>query len=308
MVSSSHEAMHRYFRDTPESIDQLFRGVGFTSFPDIVATEDLSGDVTAIVPTERQADSVLRVRSKDGGEFVLIFEAQRREAEEKLTRWPQYITNLYDRHEVPVILVVICHDRATAEWAERPIHIGTDFWTSGKIYPLVLGPHNVPLPTGPIGEGDLALAMLGAITHGDDPAVTGILEPLAATLYEADEATRKKFSLFIQLALVEPIAARTWRNLMGFITIDEEALRENPVLGEVVEVLEAKAEAKGEARGEARGEAKGEVEALLTVLDERQIPVAEAQRERILAVHDREMLRRWLRLALHVEVADELFD
>lgn len=40
MVSSSHEAMHHYFRDNPESIDQLFRGVGFKSFPDVVATED----------------------------------------------------------------------------------------------------------------------------------------------------------------------------------------------------------------------------------------------------------------------------
>lgn len=303
--------MHRYFRDSPESIDQLFRGVGFTSFPDIVATEDLSGDVTAINPTERQADSVLRVRTRDGDEFVLIFEAQRREAEEKLTRWPQYITNLYDRHEIPVILVVICHDHVTAEWAERPIIIGTDFWTTCEVYPLVLGPHNVPLPTGPIGEGDLMFAVLGVITHGKDPDVAGILEPLAATLYKTDEATRNKFSLLVQLALVEPIAARTWRNLMGFITIDEETLRENPVLGEVVEGLEAKAEAKGEAKGMVKGMvkgmAKGEVDALLTVLDERRIPLAEAQRERILAVHDREMLRRWLRLALHVEDADELF-
>jgi hypothetical protein len=295
--------MHRYFRDIPQSIDQLFRGVGYASFPDVVATEDLSGDVTAIEPVERQADSVLKVRTKEGDEFVLIFEAQRRKVDEKLTRWPQYITNLYDRHEVPVILVVICHDLATAEWADRPILIGKDFWTSCKVYPLVLGPHNVPLHDGPIGEANLALAVLSAITHGKDPDVTGILEPLAATLYKADEATRKKFSLLIQLALVEPIATRTWRNLMGFITVDEETLRENPVYGELLEGVEARAEAKGIAEGKAEGVA----ESVLDLLDDRQISLTEVQRERILAVHDRELLRRWLLAATHVGSADELF-
>jgi hypothetical protein len=291
--------MHRYFRDNPESIDQLFRGVGHVSFPDVVAAEDLSGDVTAIDPTERQADSVLKVRTKEGDEFVLIFEAQRRKVDEKLTRWPQYITNLYDRHELPVILVVICNDHATAEWADRPILIGKDFWTSCKVYPLVLGPHNVPLLDGPVTEANLALAVLGTITHGKDPDVAGILEPIAATLYKADEATRKKLSLYVQLALVEPIAARTWRNLMAFITVDEETLRESPVLNEVVEGLEAKAEAKGLAEGVAGS--------VLAVLDDRQIELTGAQRERILAVHDLEMLRRWHRAAMHVGSADELF-
>ena len=90
------------------------------------------------------------------------------------------------------------------------------------------------------------------------------------------------------------------KELVNFITVNEETMRANPVYGEFLEEFEAKAEA--------RGEAKGEAEAVLTVLDERRISVAEAQRERILAVHDREMLRRWLRLALHVGDAEEFFD
>jgi len=90
---------------------------------------------------------------------------------------------------------------------------------------------------------------------------------------------------------------------MGFIIEDEEALRMNPVFGEILEGLEARAEAKGKAEGQAEGEAK----AVLTVLEERRIGVDDAQRERIMAVYDREMLRRWLRAAMHVESADELF-
>jgi hypothetical protein len=295
MVSLSHEAMHRYFRDNPENIDQLFRQIGFRSFPDIAGTEDLSGDVTMIDPTLRQADSVLRVRTKGEGEFVLIFEAQRRPAEEKRTRWPQYITSLYDRHEVPVLLVVICHDEATAEWASQAIVVETDFWRSCMVNPLVIGPHNVPLPKGRIREADLAFVVLSVITHGKDPRVAGILEPLAATLHKADEATRNMFSQAVELALVEPSAAEIWRNLM-FIKVDEETLRESAMYGELVEGLEAKAEAKGEATS------------VLAILEERQVEVADVQRERILAVYDREMLHRWLRAAMHVASADELFD
>jgi predicted transposase YdaD len=99
---------------------------------------------------------------------------------------------------------------------------------------------------------------------------------------------------------------------MGFITVDEETLRENPVYGELLEGLEAKAEAKGVAEGKAKGVAEGKVEgvaeSVLDVLEDRQISLTEVQRERILAVHDREMLRRWLRAAMHVGSADELFD
>ena len=202
------------------------------------------------------------------------------------------------------MLVVICNDRATAVWAARPITIRTDFWQSCEVRPLVLGPDEIPLPKAPIGEADLALAVLGVITHGKDRRIAGILEPLAAALHKVDEATRTKFALEIQSALVEPAFAQLWKELMNFITVNEETMRANPVYGEFLEEFEAKAEAKGEARGEAKGEA----EAVLTVLDERHISVAEAQRKRILAVHDREMLRRWLRLALHVGDAEELFD
>jgi hypothetical protein len=296
MVSSSHESMHHYFRDSPESIDQLFRGVGFTLFPDIVATEDLSGDVTMIEPVPRQADSVLKVRTKAGDEFVLIFEAQQGRPEEKRFRWPQYVTSLYDRHELPIILVVICNDRSTAVWAARPITIGTEFWNCCQVRPLVLGPDEIPFPSAPIGEADLALAVLGVITHGKDRRVAGILEPLAAALHKVDEATRNKFALEIQSALTEPAFAQLWKELMNFVTVNEETMRDNPVYGEFLEEFEAKAEAMGEAAS------------VLTVLEERRIPVDDAQRARILAVHDRQMLLRWLRLALRVGDADELFD
>lgn len=95
---------------------------------------------------------------------------------------------------------------------------------------------------------------------------------------------------------------------MGFITVDEETMRESPVYSEFLEGVEARAEAKGVAEGKVEGKVEGVAESVLDVLDDRQISLTEVQRERILAVHDREMLRRWLRAAMHVGSADELFD
>lgn len=233
MFSSTFEVMHRYFREYPEGIEQVFRGAGITSFP----------DVAAVNRTERRFDCALRVRTKSGDAFVLIFEALRGPTEDKLRRWSRYLTDLHDLRKVHVMLVVVCNDHATAEWASRPFTIGTDFWRSCVVRPLVLGPHNIPMPGGPVGEADLAPALLGVIAHGRDPRVVGVLEPFAATLYELDEADRVRIALEIQLALLEPTAARVWRNLMGFITVDLDAMRSHPVLGDVIRVVEARGRA-----------------------------------------------------------------
>jgi len=72
----------------------------------------------------------------------------------------------------------------------------------------------------------------------------GVLEPFAATLYKLDEAVRVRIALEIQLALLEPAAARAWRNLMGFITVDFDVMRSHPVLGDVIRAVEARGRAR----------------------------------------------------------------
>lgn len=230
MFSSSFEVMHRYFHAHPEGIEQVFRAAGITSFP----------EEAAVNRAERQYDSALRVRTKSGDAFVLIFEALRGPSEDKLRQWSRYLTDLRALRRAHGLLVVICNDHATAEWASQPFLIGTDFWCSCVVRPLVLGPHNIPVPEGPIGEADLAPALLGMIAHGRDPRIVGVLEPFAAVLYEFDEASRARIALEVQLALLEPTAARVWRNLMGFVTVDLDVLRSHPVLGDVIRAAEAK--------------------------------------------------------------------
>lgn len=94
---------------------------------------------------------------------------------------------------------------------------------------------------------------------------------------------------------------------MNFITADIETVRANPVLGEVLREAEAKAVAKAKAEAKAEGVTEGVAKSVLALLDDRQVPLTEAQRERVLAVHDGELLQRWLLAAPHVGSADELF-
>ncbi|WP_239648823.1 hypothetical protein [Nocardiopsis chromatogenes] len=61
-------------------------------------------------------------------------------------------------------------------------------------------------------------------------------------------------------------------------------------------------------QGEAKGKAEGKAEALLQVLAARGVKVSGADRERVLACTDAEVLRCWLDRALTVDSASELFD
>ncbi|HEY4564460.1 MAG TPA: hypothetical protein VIJ36_15865, partial [Thermoanaerobaculia bacterium] len=77
----------------------------------------------------------------------------------------------------------------------------------------------------------------------------------------------------------------------------------------VIEALVAKgspAIRDRDAAAEAREEIKGRVEAILDVLEERGIPVNEAQRQEILDCQDLDRLRRWLRRAAVASSAREV--
>ncbi|MFF0529157.1 hypothetical protein ACFYT3_12265 [Nocardia amikacinitolerans] len=57
----------------------------------------------------------------------------------------------------------------------------------------------------------------------------------------------------------------------------------------------------------ADGQKKGEVRALLTVLEARGIPVSDEVRERITECTDTDLLAEWVRRAVTVATAEELF-
>jgi hypothetical protein len=77
----------------------------------------------------------------------------------------------------------------------------------------------------------------------------------------------------------------------------------------------AKGEAKGRAEGEAKGAAVGEVigrtagiaEAILTVLEQRRLPITPALRTRVTVCNDLPLLERWLRRATTAASIEEAF-
>jgi hypothetical protein len=86
-----------------------------------------------------------------------------------------------------------------------------------------------------------------------------------------------------------------------------EALMQVPPYREFQSDFVRKHAALGRAEGEAKGKAQGKAEALLAVLEARDLAVTEEQRTRILACQDVAELEQWVRKAVAVSATDELF-
>ncbi len=186
MVSSRHEAAHRIFQDRPELLAPVFRILDLPP-PEKAAVEVLTPDVTEARPLERRVDSVLRVKPYDGGGFLLAIEAQGRCDPDKAVNWAYYVSYLAAKYKHPVLLLVVCQDKATADWAAGPFRLGMDDWTTLSVHPLVLGPGNVPVILDPEEAAqDLTLATFSALTHGSHRDAPAILKALARAMGTAD--------------------------------------------------------------------------------------------------------------------------
>jgi hypothetical protein len=296
MVTSSHEAAHRIFQDRPELLNPVFRILGLRA-PDKALFEVLTPDVTEIRPMERRVDTVMRVEPADGtGPFLLAIEAQGRRDENKPASWGYYLSYLSSKYRCPTLLLVICQDSGTAEWAAGPFRNGWGGWTASSVHPLALGPDNVPLITdAQEAARDLALAAFAAIVHGANRKAPAILEALARAIGSTDHLALAYYSEMLDIGLGNTPARDIWRKLMkngsffpGRGTFVEETFLE------------------GKAEGVAEGKAEGKAEAVLQVLAHRGIAVSDEARERIAACRDMETLERWFDKAFSVEAADEL--
>ncbi|MFD5982879.1 hypothetical protein [Streptomyces cyaneofuscatus] len=90
---------------------------------------------------------------------------------------------LYAKFRYPPVLLIVCRDKGTAEWAAEPIRIGLEKHPSLAVFPLVLGPHNVPMITDAArAADDLPMAVFSAITHSHDHDIAAILDALAEAL------------------------------------------------------------------------------------------------------------------------------
>ncbi|MCC3770230.1 hypothetical protein [Streptomyces sp. UNOC14_S4] len=305
MVTSNHEASHRIFQERPELLAPVFRILG-VPLPAEASVEVLSADVTEIRPLERRVDSVLRIEPRGGDDgFLLAIEAQGRCDRAKSVSWAYYLSFLKAKYSCPALLLVVCQDKATADWAAGPFRLGLDGWTALTVHPLVLGPGNVPMIVEPEEAAqDLALATFSAMTHGRHQDAKAILEALAQALDTADKDSVEYYSQLLEIGLGDTRARKIWREQMtihnffpGRGTLFEEKLLEG----------QAESRAEGLAEGRAEGEAKGRAQMVLRVLDGRGVLASPEIRERVMECTDLDTLGRWFDLALTVSEAEGIF-
>ncbi len=303
MVTSRHEASHRIFQGRPELITPVF-GVLGVRIPHNPVVEVLPTDVTEMHPVERRVDTVLRLQPDDGTQgLILAIEAQGRRDEKKPSSWGYYLSYLSAKYDCPTLLLVVCQDKTTAEWAAGPFHHGWGGWTALTVRPLALGPGNIPLITDSDQAAEhLAFAAFSAITHGRHPNSADILEALAKALATADQESRDYYSEMLEIGLGENTPAQDlWSKLMknGSYFPGRGTLAER-------KFLEGKSE--GTIEGKAEGKIEGVAESVLLVLESRGIDIPDETRDRILHHPDREDLMRWLTRSLTVTTAEELFE
>ncbi|MFJ8855328.1 hypothetical protein [Streptomyces sp. NPDC102437] len=291
MVSSPHEAMHRIFQEYPGLFSRVSEVLGIDIPPPTSATA-LPTDLTEARPVERRVDTLLRIETKHDGPFLLAIEAQGKKDPRKTASWPYYVSYLHNRYALPVLLLVVCQDHTTAEWAARPISIGVRQWQTLALNPLVAGPHNMPVITD-VAEArkDLALATLAAITHADNPDVGAILKTLSAALRDTPEAIADPIVELTAQGLGNRPAAQQWRNLVAV----DLSFYKSPLSEEIRD------------EGRAQGRAEARAEGILLVLKVRGIPTTDEFREKITSCNDPQLLRQWLYRAATVATAEGVF-
>lgn len=317
MVTSHHEASHRIFQDRPELLTPVFDLLG-VPLPDQAVIEVLTGDVTEIRPLERRVDSVLRISAPDGGgSFLLAIEAQMRRDPDKAVSWAYYLSYLKAKYDSPALLLVVCQDKATAEWAAGPFRLGLDGWPALTVHPLVVGPGNVPVILDPDEAGaNLAMATFSAMTHGRNRDAPAILEALATAMQRADDESVEYYKQMLEIGLGETPARQVWRTL---VTVQNYFPGRGTLVDEMAVRYEARGREKGLAEGREEGREEGHSEgltagvrqerarAVLNVLAHRNIGVPYEVIERVLECTDLDTLSVWFDRAVVVSSAQEIF-
>jgi hypothetical protein len=222
--TSEHEGLHRVFQLDEKLFARSLANILGAPVPEPEpgGVSVLSVDLTETRPLERRAGTVLLVRYKEGGvpgKYILLIESQTDPSEERRRRWPRYIGYLHDKYECPVVLLVVCSKKETAEWARRPIRGGLPGLVSMTVTPVVLGPDNVPVvSTVEEASEDVTAAMLSALTHSRGAQARGILEALAAALDTIDTKTAGFLAEYIEDGLGETPAQSIWKVLMATVT------------------------------------------------------------------------------------------
>ncbi|MFE7039217.1 hypothetical protein ACFU9X_07110 [Streptomyces atratus] len=299
MVSSSHEAMHRIFQEYPGLFSRVSEVLGVEIGPPASATV-MPTDLTENRPLERRVDTLLRIDMEGDRSYLLAIEAQGKKDPDKPASWMYYLSYLQAKYKLPPMLLVVCQDRATAEWAARPFPVGHPQSPVLTLQALVAGPHNMPVITD-VAEArkDLALATLAVITHAGDPDIGAILKTLSTALRDVPETIADPIVELTAQGLGNRPAAQQWRNL---VAVDLSFYKSS-----LSEEIRDEGRTEGRAEGIAEGRAEGIARGILLLLAQAGVDVPEEARERVMGCADLDILSRWLLRAPTATSVEDVF-
>ena len=207
MPSLVHEAPLVVLREEPALVPALLRDALGLALPAFASVELDDPGFTQALPAEFRADLVVQLRSGPPDHVPvmgIVVEIQRARDERKRRSWPFYAAALHARLRCPTALVVVATDATIARWAGRPIET---LQPGSPFVPLVLGPSDIPRISAAEARQQPWLAVLSALTHGNEPdgaaitlaafaGLSALPDPCATVCYDLiraslGEATRR---------------------------------------------------------------------------------------------------------------------
>jgi hypothetical protein len=347
MPSIEHGALVHLFRGDPELALHVLRRALAVPVPRGATAAVVEAALDQLATTELRADLVVRVARRGRAVLALIVEVQLGVDRDKRYSWPAYAALLRSRERCPVVVLVITPSRRVARWAARPVALGPgnqrfrvlvvgprriprirDEATAAR-HPA-LGWLSARAHADRPGGAAIAFAALQGLRALDPENIAVysrlLLDSLEASTRHAVEA------LMMEPFRVNPEDLPPWPpRLQRMFDRAEEigARRAEAAAAEAIARAEASAARAREAAREAADRARKAArkahreaarraaeaargpgprrEALYLVLQARKLRIGPAQRARIDACADPEVLDRWIARAATAQMTRELF-
>jgi hypothetical protein len=303
-----HEGLLLLFRNRPTLAPELLQGALGLKLPHWTEARVESAELTEVIPTEYRADLVALLL--DGKPiFAIVVEVQLSRDEDKRKSWPLYLTSLRSRVGCPTALLVVAPDAAVARWCAQPIELGHPGFI---LQPLVMGPDAIPVVLDEqVARKDPELAVLSAMAHGHEEVGAAIAHTVLAAMVGLDA---ERIRLYVDLTMNSLSEATRYAleavMQSGTYEYQSEFARKYVAQGREEGRQEGLQEGRQEGlqEGLQEGRHEGEQAALFEVLDARGLQMDAGTRQRILACKDLSQLKLWLRKAVSVESAQQLFE
>ncbi|HLV71710.1 MAG TPA: hypothetical protein VKY91_02915 [Vulgatibacteraceae bacterium] len=289
------------FRNQPALAPELLQAVSGIKPPEYEQISLGSEALTDCNPTEYRCDSTVLLGDPERPDLAIVVEIQLRPDRRKRYSWPVYLSTLRARRECAVTLLVLCPNKATADWCRQPIESGHHGWI---LRPWVLSLTEVPAVTDVDQARSLPeLAVLSTVANADGPDRKAVLTAFAEALEVTDRDKGELYHDYVRSQLSE--AARHCLE-----EIMQAGVYEWQSDFALKHIAEGKAEGKieGKAEGKIEGKLEGEIELLLVVLESRGFVIGDDLRQRIASCQDLEQIHVWARNAVTASSLDEVFD